>query len=260
MVSRGRVVSRDADGRPRRMVGTLMDISDRKLTEQRLIESESDLRKLSARLIKVREEERNRIARNIHDDLGHAVMNIKMNLFLADMMLTGGKETVRAFLHEMKDQVDSLLEMIQYISMEIRPAVLYDLGLAEALRFYVKRFSEQTKISCLVRSLPDLPSLPDETAITIYRIVQEVFVNMFRHSGCTEITLDLRFSNGRAVLRVADNGKGITRDEIGSSDSIGIMGMKERALSLGGELAIEGVPGRGTTVTLAFPLPVGEDA
>ncbi|MBN2352528.1 MAG: PAS domain S-box protein [Spirochaetales bacterium] len=260
VVGRGRVVSRDSDGRSRRMVGTLVDISVRKLAEQRLIERESDLRKLSARLIKVREEERNRIARNIHDDLGHAVMNIKMNLFLADMMLTGGKESVRAFLHEMKDQVDSLLEMMQYISMEIRPAVLYDLGLAEALRFYVKRFSEQTKIPCRVRSLPDIPNLPDETAITIYRIVQEVFVNMFRHSGCTEIALDLRLSNGRAVLSVADNGKGITREEIGSIDSIGIMGMRERALSLGGELAIEGVPGGGTTVTLAFPLPSGEDS
>jgi PAS domain S-box-containing protein len=260
VAGRGRVVSRNGGGRPRRMVGTMIDVTERKRTEQKLLERENDLRQLSARLIKVREEERNRIARNIHDDLGHAVMNVKMNLFLADMMIGGGKESVRAFLHEMKDQVDSLLEMIQYISMEIRPAVLYDLGLAEALRFYVKRFAEQTNIACVVRSLPAISNLPDETAITIYRIVQEVFVNMFRHSGCTEITLDLRIADDRVALTVADNGKGITPEEIGSSDSIGIMGMRERAFSLGGELSITGVPGRGTTVILTFPVPAKASA
>jgi two-component system sensor histidine kinase UhpB len=241
-------------GRPR-LMHLARDLSGHKQAERALLEREDDLRRLSARLIQVREEERNRIARNIHDDLGHAVMTIKMNLFLADMTLAAGRNPVREIVKNMKDQVDTLLETIQRISMEVRPAVLYDLGLVDALQFYVKRFEEQTKIACRMRTAGGIPDLPEETAITVYRIVQEVFVNMFRHSGCAAITLDLAAAEGRFRLAIADNGKGIAREKIGSLDSLGIIGMRERALSLGGDFAIAGEPGKGTVVTLSFPLP-----
>jgi signal transduction histidine kinase len=228
---------------------------ERRCAEERLRRSHEQLRSLTSYLQHVREEERTRIAREVHDELGQALTRLKMDLsWLAGRLPRDGR-SLRNRAKQMSDHIDATIQMVRRISTELRPAILDGLGLAAAIEWQANEFQLRTKIECTVTIMVE-ETLWDEDFTTVYfRIFQETLTNIIRHAEATLVEVRLVEEDGRLVLTVADNGRGITEEEISNTRSIGLVGMRERAALLGGEVTFRGRPGEGTTVTVRIPMP-----
>ena len=232
--------------------GTSTEIEDRKQAEKALYRSFEQLRALTGRLQSVREEERARMAREIHDELGQALTAIKIELSaLVNDLSPEQKQPFRS--ESIMKLIDETIQTVRRISTELRPGVLDDLGLVAAVEWAAHEFEVRTGTRCDV-CLPgaDL-SLDPEHATALFRILQETLTNVARHAGATTVKVRLADENGDVCLDVGDNGKGISPEQLSAANSLGILGMRERALLLGGVLAIHGVPGEGTTVQVRIP-------
>lgn len=234
-------------------------VDSRAAAEARVLESERNLKALSDRLIAVQEEERRRIAREVHDDLGQLLTALKMDI--GGLIEASRPGTVPEPLRErIRRTLDQTVESVQRISAELRPAVLDDLGLIEAIEAEGRLFEERTGIECDL-SLDPIeirPSRALESAI--FRIAQEALTNVARHADATRVELRLRSRSGRVLVDIRDDGRGISEAESHGPASLGLIGMRERAAILGGTVEIRGIAERGTIVSLAFPLesPVEE--
>jgi two-component system sensor histidine kinase UhpB len=249
---------RDAEGRAVRMVGGMTDITRRKEAEQRLEGSRRQLRALSARLESLREEERTRIAREIHDQLGQLLTALKMDLRWMEKRLSSGENNpalnpILDKLVEAGELADSTIVAVQKISSELRPGTLDNLGLPAALEYEAGRFQERTGIACVVTVRDPPPVLSPDAATAIFRIFQEALTNVARHAEATEVRCDFLPEDGQLVLRIEDNGKGISPEALANPRSLGLLGMQERAAVLGGEVRIEPGAARGTRMTLRLP-------
>jgi len=249
---------RDAGGRAVRMVGGMTDITRRKEAEQRLERSRRQLRALSARLESLREEERTRIAREIHDELGQLLTALKMDLRWMEKKLASGENNpalnpVLDKLVEAGELANTTIAAVQKISSELRPGTLDNLGLAAALQYEAGRFQERTGIACHVTVPEPPPDLSRDAATTVFRIFQEALTNVARHADAKEVRCDFLAEGDQVVLRVEDNGKGISPEALANPKSLGLLGMQERAGVLGGEVQVEAGKARGTRVTLRLP-------
>jgi len=255
---RGYII-RDVDGKPVRVVGGMTDITARKEAEQKLERSRRQLRALSARLQSLREEERAHIAREIHDELGQTLTGLKMDLRWAEKHLAREPDlTLNPVLDkivEAGELADATIAGVQRIAAELRPGVLEDLGLAAALRHEAQHFQERTGVHCRLQLPESLPDLPREIATNVFRIFQEALTNVARHAEAKELEVHLACEPGGLVLRVIDDGKGIRRSDLEDVKSLGLVGMKERAQLLGGEVTVQPGSPHGTMVELALPLP-----
>lgn len=217
------------------------------------------LRALSARLLSIREEERARISREIHDELGQALTGLKMDLswLVRKPPEDGGSLGER--IKPMTELINNTIRTVRRISTELRPGVLDDLGLVAAIEWLVEDFKNRTKIECA--SFADLDSavIGTELSTSLFRILQEALTNVMRHAEATHVTISLRNDAGVIVLEVEDNGKGITERDIRNARSLGILGIRERALLFGGEVHIEGAAGKGTTLVIRVPLITGPE-
>jgi PAS domain S-box-containing protein len=232
--------------------GTGTEIEDRKQAETALYRSFAQLRALTARLQSVREEERARMAREIHDELGQALTAIKIEV--SSLVTDLSPEQQLPFRRDsVMKLIDGTIQTVRRISTELRPGVLDDLGLVAAVEWAAHEFEVRTGTRCDV-CLPaaDL-SLDPEHATALFRILQETLTNVARHAVATTVRVRLADENGDVCLEVGDNGKGISLERLSAASSLGIVGMRERALLLGGELTINGVPGKGTTVRVRIP-------
>jgi PAS domain S-box-containing protein len=227
------------------------------LARQRLQEerqrSFDQLRALAARLQSIREEERKRVAREIHDQLGQALTAIKLDL----SSLVRGLPTAPSPLSEkgtpLLRLVDETIESVRRISTELRPGMLDDLGLAATVEWAAEEFESRTGTKCLLDLATEQFSVDSETATAVFRIFQETLTNVARHASASEVKIRLAEENGDLTLDVHDNGRGIREDELANANSLGVLGMRERALLLGGTLTIRGEPGQGTTVRIRIP-------
>ena len=257
----------DENGNPVRMSGSIQDINERKRAEKRLRDSHEQLRELSARLQSVREEEKSSIARKIHDELGQTLFALKMDLSslksqLSTTCSSGGRKSARRVdqilpvqkIRSMSKLIDSTIKTVQRISTELRPAVLDDLGLIAALEWQAHEFQTRTGIRCNVSSSLKELELHKNVSTAVFRIFQETLINVTRHAIATKVYISLNQKDRDLVLEIQDNGKGITDSEIASASSLGLLGMRERAILLGGETTIHGVPRTGTTVTVRVPI------
>jgi signal transduction histidine kinase len=221
--------------------------------EHRLLEGERDLKALSDRLLLVQEEERTRIARELHDDLGQSLTALKMDVggLLAMTPSSAASEPLR---NRITRTLDETVTSVQRISSELRPSVLDDLGLLAAIEAEASRFEQRTGIECEL-SLPEETDLRIEgPAVTaIYRIVQEALTNVSRHANATRVELRLRQRREELLLEIRDDGRGITGEEVRDPFSLGLIGIRERADLAGGTVHIEGVSGRGTIVSVRIP-------
>ena len=234
------------------------DVTEQNRADKKIRESEAQLHRLAEHLRFAQEEERTRIARNLHDHLGQQLTAVRMALDWILRRIPGspasGKEgEIQSKLLSSRDLVDEATTAVQRIATELRPGVL-DYGIGAAIEGLVREFQSRSEIACTV-DVPDHeepldPALATET----YRIFQEVLTNVARHSGATRLDVDLRRVPSGLVLEVHDNGKGITQAQISSRESIGLLGMRERAAMIGSELSIQGSPESGTTVRLEVPL------
>jgi PAS domain S-box-containing protein len=235
------------------------DITERKRAESELRASREQLRALSRRMQSAREEEGARIAREIHDVLGASLTGLKWDLEAISKSLskTGNGEpfeTVRNRIPLMSKQIDSTIDVVRRISSELRPSVLDDLGLAAAIEWQSQQFQQRTGIVCQCESTFDPQDLSRERATAVFRIFQEVLTNVLRHSQATLVVVEMSANDDVFSLRVDDNGRGITEAEVNNRASLGLLGMRERARLIGGEVSVTGSNGKGTTVIVRLPL------
>lgn len=238
----------------RRIVATYEDITERIQGEKELEHSRQELRNLSAHQQTVREEERTRIAREIHDELGQTLTALKMDLSWVKNRLPAGMKPLQTKIQQMSELAGTTIETVRRIATELRPGLLDDLGLAAAIEWQAADFQNHSGIACSAVLAADDLELDRDLATAIFRIFQETLTNVARHAGATRVDVSLERSRDRIVLTVADNGRGITKHQSEDSRSFGIIGMRERAHLWGGELHITGNREEGTRVTVTLPL------
>jgi signal transduction histidine kinase len=230
------------------------DRSEHRRAEEQLRESHEQLRALSIYLQSVREEERTRIAREVHDELGQALTGCKLDLSWISGKLPRNLKPLIDKTRELSAHIDSTIQMVRRISSELRPGVLDHLGLVAALEWQANEFQNRTGIKCDVQASIRDPQLETELNTTLFRIFQETLTNVIRHAGATQVQVHLKEAEGRINLEVEDNGRGIARAEINNSKSMGLLGMRERAALLGGTFHIGRIPrGVGTQVRVSIP-------
>jgi signal transduction histidine kinase len=211
------------------------------------------LRALAARLQSIREEERRRVAREIHDELGQFLTCIKLESIALLRELPAGAEQPSSRAQSILRLVDETIEMVRRISAELRPGPL-DLGLVAGIEWAAEEFENRTGTKCRLHLPQDDAIVNEERATALFRILQEALTNVARHANATQVDVRLAEDHGCLILEVHDNGKGIDNNEqVSGRGSLGILGMRERALLLGGELAVSGAPGQGTTVRVRIP-------
>jgi len=228
--------------------------SERRKAVEDLRNSHEQLRYLAAHLQSAREEERGYIAREIHDELGQTLSRLKLDLSWLKKRLTNEQQQLIEKTEKMSGLIDTTITAVQRISSELRPGVLDYLGLTDAIEWQVKEFVEQTGIECSAAIANDISVEDKSISTAVFRIVQEALTNVIRHSKATCVNVDLANKDNALVLEVRDNGTGIDAEKISSRSSFGLMGMRERARFLGGEINILGIPGKGTTVRVSIPL------
>ncbi len=235
----------------------MSDITPRKTAEENLERSRWQLRALLARLQSLREEERTRISREIHDELGQLLTAIKMDLRWIEKRLAERNDAaLNALLDkavEAAELADTTIASVQKIATELRPGALDTLGLPAAIRQEARRFQERTGVACGAELPEPDGNFSRELATATFRILQEALTNVARHAEATEAVIRLREEPGQVVLEVEDNGRGITSGALADAKSLGLVGMRERAAALDGSLAAEPATPRGTRVTLRLP-------
>jgi PAS domain S-box-containing protein len=246
---------RDERGRIVKWFGTSTEIEDRRRAEDALRSSFDELRALAGRLQTVREEERARVARVIHDELGQALTAIKLEAASLIRELPGDAKPQSDRAASIVRLADETIQRVRRVATELRPGILDDLGLVAAVEWAAEEFENRTGTKCQVDLLQDDIVIDRERATALFRILQETLTNVARHAHATAVQVRLAKEDGILILDVHDNGKGITEEERSAGRSLGILGMRERVLLLGGELAISGAPGTGTAVTVRIPEP-----
>ena len=235
-------------------VGFQKDITDRKQAEKALEQSSEQLRALTAYWQDAIEAERTTIAREIHDDFGQSMTAIKMDLTWLSNRLPAGDEKVQR-IRGMNTLIDENITLMRRIATELRPNLLDDLGLNAALEWQAREFSRRSGIPCQL-SLPEADlGLDPALNTSLFRVFQETLTNVSRHAQATLVNAGLQQVGQTAILSVQDNGRGILESEIKDPRSLGLLGLRERAIQWGGETIIHGVAGKGTTVTIRIPLP-----
>jgi signal transduction histidine kinase len=216
------------------------------------------LRNLSLHLEKAREDERTRIAREIHDDLGQSLTALKISLSILKKKLPEDQKTVIEKAKSMDDLVEASIQSVKRISTDLRPALLDHLGLTSAIQWQADEFGKRTGIPCTVVFDPEQLSLDRDRTTTVFRIFQETLTNAARHANATKLSVLLRIQGADLELQVEDNGRGITEHAISDPKSLGLIGIRERVNTWGGSLAISGSRNKGTTVTVRIPLEGGQ--
>jgi signal transduction histidine kinase/putative methionine-R-sulfoxide reductase with GAF domain len=228
-------------------------IAERQRVEEQLRRSEDQLRALSGHLRAVQEEERARIAREVHDELGQALTALKIDLAWIAQRLGGEQGDLQTKIQAMTHLVDETVQAVRRIATELRPGLLDHLGLVAALEWQVREFQERTGLTCEFKKNPENLVVDAARATTVFRICQEALTNVARHAQATKVDISLRMAGRKLVLKVRDNGRGISEDAVADPQSVGLLGMRERVLSWGGEVQIQGVEGKGTVVTVHLP-------
>jgi PAS domain S-box-containing protein len=244
------------NGRPATL-RTFMDITERKRSEETLVRSESQLRLLSQRILEVQEEERARISRELHDQLGQELVALKIE---AVVLMEELAKSPR--LHErargVLDLIDRLDTTAHRIAVSIRPEILDKLGLVKAIQWYAEDFERRSGISCPVEALNEELVLPKAVSTCAYRILQEALVNVWKHSRASQAKVKVTSGHGVVNISVTDNGVGMDLGRLSEGSSLGLLGMRERASLVGGKVTIRRNRGGGLRVAAHLPLGVAQ--
>jgi signal transduction histidine kinase len=227
--------------------------AERRRAQQQLHDSREQLHALTVYLQYVREEERIRIAREVHDELGQALTALKLQLTWLSRHLPVELKSLHDRAMAMSGQIDETVQAVRRIATELRPAVLDNAGLQAAIEWQAAQFEKQTRIQCRVKSRVQQPVWDQDLNTAFFRIFQEALTNVVRHAEATRVDVNLMEVSGWLVLQIKDNGRGISETEETNMRSIGLLGMRERAGMLGGEVRVRGSPGGGTTVSVRIP-------
>ena len=241
----------------------LRDITRRKQYEDQLKRQQAELRELSARVLEAREEEKTLIARELHDELGQLLTALKMDLAWVRERLPGPDHELGVKAAQMNELVDRTVQSVRRISAELRPLMLDDLGLEDAAVWLVEDFASRSGIECSLEMQRDagLDGVERSVATTVYRVLQESLTNIARHAGAKHAWVVLAGGGSMLQLEIEDDGRGIAEDDMARPRSLGLKGMRERVLYLGGKLEVGRAPRGGTRVTVHVPrLPAQGEA
>ena len=242
------------DGAPAIQV-SYRDATEEKAAEEQLARTHQEMRNLAVHLLHVREEERRKVAQEIHDQLGQTLAALKMDLHWLSKRLGGDVAALRDKVRGTIELGEQAILTVQRIASDMRPRMLDDLGLAPALDWLGADFSRRTKIACKVTT--DFPPgvVGGNAATALYRVAQESLANVGRHSHADHAAVRLFATDGALVLQIEDDGIGISAEQAAASNSYGLIGMRERVEELEGSLSISGESGFGTILLARIPLP-----
>jgi signal transduction histidine kinase len=230
----------------------------REMKEQQAMDalerSRKQLRDLASYLQDIREQERTRIAREIHDDFGQSLTILKMDLSWLKNHMSQDQPQIQNKIGSMFKVIDASLQTLHAVSSELRPVILDDFGLESAIEWQAGEFQSRTGIRCRIESNIAELDLIKEQSTAVFRIFQETLTNIMRHSGATEVSVRLEMNGDILLLEVADNGRGITEAEIGNSQSFGLLGIRERLYPWNGQVDFIGYSNKGTRVIVRVPI------
>lgn len=251
-------VLRDEQRKVITILSLIHNVTERKKAEQTLSQSFNEIRLLTKNLQEIRETERTRIARELHDELGQQLTVLKMDVSWLNKKIDTRDDQVRQRMKELLDLLDGTVKSVRRICAELRPSLLDDLGLVAALEWHLKEFEKRSGIMTELRADEnDLP-LKDEVKIGLFRIFQESLTNIARHSGATRVIVVLRINSNHLVLRIEDNGKGFDRQEVRQKKTLGIVGIEERSAMIGGQCVITSKKGEGTIIEVSIPFQIND--
>ena len=255
-------ISQASEGGQRYFTVILRDITLRKQSEDAIGRSQQELRELSARVLEAREDEKTRIARELHDELGQLLTALKMDLSWLRERLPAGVPEIAAKASQMHEMLEQTVSSTRRIAADLRPLMLDDLGLAEAAGWLVNDFSNRSGVRCEIRMTGDgaFEQLEGSVATAVYRALQESLTNVARHSGAKNAWVVLAIENGTLHLEVEDDGGGIAAGDLAKVRSLGLKGMRERMTYLGGSLEIAPAPRGGTRLRARVPARAADTA
>ena len=242
----------------------LSEIGERRKSEIKLEVANEQLRALTSRIVTVREEERAALSREIHDELGSALTGVKMGLMHIKRSLPTNESSkeynqIHEILSSMTNIIDGTIRMVRKIITDLRPEILDEVGLAEALQWYAGEFEKRTSISIQFTVFPRKFTLAKKQTTELFRIFQEILANIAKHSGASKVVVFLKKEQTLVTLRVKDDGIGIKESNMANKNSFGILGIRERTSLMGGHMNIKGVAGKGTTISVEVPIVETEE-
>jgi PAS domain S-box-containing protein len=240
-------------GEVRYAVGMVQDITAEIRAKEEIRSFARRLRALAARLTQIREEERTTVSRELHDELGQTLTGLRMDLDLALTEIPGDQVGLRDRISRLIEATDRNIAFVQELSNRLRPSILDVMGLGPAIEWMVDEHRSRASIRFHLDLGDSGRSLPGEQGINLYRIAQEALTNVLRHSEAENVWVSLRREDGSILLRVEDDGIGLQSDTMEAMSSLGLLGMKERALGIGAELTLERRDGGGTVVQVVAP-------
>ena len=238
------------------------NVKELELSNAQLRVSEDQLHQLAGRLRSAQEDERTRIARQLHDELGQALTLLKMNCtWIASRLQGAGLVLPAGVADRLQASVqvaDRTIQTVRRLATELRPGIL-DLGLSAAIEWQTGEFQRNSEIPCTTDLCETYGILEPTVATELFRIFQETLTNILRHANATRVQISLRREGAALVLEVRDNGRGITEAEIADPSALGLLGMRERTVLAGGKFSIGGKTGAGTTVRIQVPMDSGNE-
>jgi signal transduction histidine kinase len=231
-----------------------IEIEEHERTQQNLINSKEKFRKLSNQIQAIREEEKSRIAREVHDQLGQALTALKIDTIQMEKKIPTDLPDLKSQARSITKIIDDTIKNVQQIAMELRPPILDAFGICEAIAWQSSEYTKKLDIHFDPNCLQEHIDLEKGLQTALFRIFQESVTNIVRHAKATEIQVSMNYDNGRLIFELADNGIGIKKEAIENSESLGLVGMKERVHSWKGQVEFEGSPGKGTKVKITIPI------
>jgi PAS domain S-box-containing protein len=236
------------------MVVVYNDISEKVLAEKNILRHYNEIKKLTHHLEYVREEERKMIARDLHDDLGQILTAVKMDISWIRKRIPVEKGEIKKRSESAIQIIDQAIQSIRRISSELRPVILDNLGLFETLKAHIRDYENRFKIIVNYKFPETEPEIKSDQQISVFRIVQEALTNTARHSGATAVDLDIREKDNNLKILIRDNGIGIPDQKLYSTDSFGLISMRERVLQWEGKITVRGKENEGTAINVSIPL------
>ncbi len=249
----------DESGVERGASVVIYDQSERELVDKQMKESERQLRSLAVRLQQVREEERTKIAREMHDEFGQMLTALHMDLSLLQRMVSRivtdpvGRVSIFGKISSISELVEKTIRSARRIITELRPAVLDELGLLTAIQWQALEFENRTGIRCRIARLQRDISLDQTASTAVFRIFQEALTNVAKHAEAENVTISLRIEENSVVMEISDDGKGMEEEKKLDPTSTGILGIRERVIALNGAFEIKSGKGEGTTLIVSVP-------
>ena len=229
-------------------------ISEKVLAEQELKESYEQVRRLASHLQDIREEERAFMAREIHDELGQQLTALKLDISWMTLKLGDTDIAIQEKILSMEKMINVSLKTVKKLATELHPALLDKLGIIEAIKWQSREFEKRTDIKIALTLPEEMVTLPGKTAIALFRIYQESLTNILRHAGAANVSCMLKIKNDELIFTIKDDGIGFDISGIEKKQSLGLLGMKERTVMIGGKYEIISDPGKGTAVLVTLPV------